>query len=237
MKLNDFTANFKMVNGKSVVDVLMTRDGVETYRRIPLVEFVNLIARRTVIQEEVSSYDYGSTLDIRGNVLYTCSNTKGDLGVVLEVPKGRHFFSAFDKSYMLPFPRLIIALALSKDGARKFFKIFSSKDLSKNSTLYLYPFGNVSKTGDVCMGSTSYDVDSAKNATFSDVQKVVDAFFSGKTSGHFYTAGATVGVCMELPDFVNYVNSLKEFPEDILVESSIFTLEGLYKELYSCIEK
>lgn len=142
--------------------------------------------------------------------------TKADsFWVALFVPAGLHQYciSQTNEFMQLPYPSLLFVLEV-QGGRAKSRLCYAVKDdvLTDGSILCQYPYGHVSRSGDICMGSCSAIM---QNITQADA--FVDAFLSGKDAGHYYTQGAYAKPKVPLRKLVGMVKERGEFPKEWLL--------------------
>ena len=121
-----------------------------------------------------------------------------------------------DFAEVIPFPALLFDLYFKKGHAydQNVYAVVPNKDgsLSDDSLLYRYPYGNVSKSGDICMGNIS-----VKCSDISEADKFCEEFFLGIDEGHYYTPGEMVSKNWTLGKLYNEVLKKKSFPNSWLV--------------------
>ena len=144
--------------------------------------------------------------------------TKADcFWVSFFVPKGMHQIGIVSTNEFLciPYPNLFFVIEVNKGNVMS-KKVYAVADdiPADDSKLYLYPYGNVSDNGGICMGSCITELKSFAN---SDV--FVDAFFLGKDAGHYYKRGQWAKPDVPLRELISLVEKKGVFPAEWLMPS------------------
>jgi len=140
--------------------------------------------------------------------------------VQLLVPAGKHQMVSpgFDFQDVIPFPTLLFDLVFSNGRAstKKVWAVIPEKDgtISPKTELYQYPFGNVSMSGDICMGNIAVKVDSITHA-----DEFVEEFFLGETNSDYYQPKKYVSKDWNLGKLLNEVAKKDTFPKSWLVKT------------------
>lgn len=82
---------------------------------------------------------------------------------------------------------------------------------------YLYPFGNVSRGGNICMGNIRIQV-----SKMAEASKYVEAFFNGITNADFADTGRLKNGWGQMR-FLGQLQKMEHFPYELLVEKQILT--------------
>lgn len=160
---------------------------------------------------------------IDGNV-----STRGGGEVILYREPGKHVLfirdeenSGMPMSFMIPFPGLLFRIRYGENGMVSGHVLctmgsFSEvKDRYTKRALdgYMYPFGNVSGDGSVCMGNIKLSISSLK-----DTEKYVGLFLDGVTNNDYMST--KLCTVTDITDQVELAKRLEEedqFPVEWLV--------------------
>ncbi len=163
---------------------------------------------------------------------------EGTLGAIFYLAPHKHQFvlsgrATADnkrKAYYLPMPGLIYLVVMNKGSIRSMF-CFAAKEYSGDETvLYQYPFGNVSHTGSVCMGSIM--VSDVKD--FNGIRKAIEESLDGETNCD-YLSSNKVRLATDLTQdaFCEQIKDSEEFPLNLLLaaDGKLNTVGDLKQEL------
>lgn len=178
--------------------------------------------------------------EIPGEMISALKSTDGTLiGGIFYLPPQMHQFvlaAAGERkrqAYYMPLPGLVYGLVANK-GSVTFKKCFAVKEWEgKNTLLCQYPFGNVSNSGDICMGTANrqgvttypalreYIEDSLLSVTNSDYLSGDDVRATSKMTQH---------------QLCDMVAQLEQFPTELLLHhEGCPSIDALEKELYKFI--
>lgn len=158
------------------------------------------------------------------------TNRKGTLGGIFYIPPQKHQFilapTDFQprRAYYLPMPGLVYSLIFNNECQRS-MSCFAFKEWKGDDTvLYQYPFGNVSSSGSVCMGS----IKSVKGSTFMDLREHIENSLNGVTSGDYLGGQSKVRLATDATQyqFCDSIAELDEFPMELLLESEKMATVG-----------
>ena len=173
------------------------------------------------------------------------SSKEGTIGAVFYVPPQKHQFVLAEygrykrKSYFMPMPGLVY-MALFNKGVLASFYCFAVKDgkdeVSDETVLCQYPFGNVSCEGSVCMGTVKRR--GVKN--FWDVRELIEDSLLGETNSD-YLEGDKARVLANLTQhqLCEKLKKMEEFPSELLLSycgSGAKTIGALRKKLFISAE-
>lgn len=214
--------------------VLRDGDTVITQRVMGVDDFITLIkgAQRSVAT--ATTFPIGMVPE--GMVTGYTSTDASTFGAIIRVPAQKHQFVLAETgvnnvnrtsfmtettdnkraSFFLPMPNLIYAGHV-KDGALNALYCFTYKEwCGEDTILYQYPFGNVSSSGSVCMGTVSNDT---PLRSCIDLRNVIEASLDGETNGDYLTYGKVrLAVDATQHDFCNSIKDDDEFPHHLLLE-------------------
>ena len=112
------------------------------------------------------------------------------------------------KRYMIPYPDLLFVLQVS-EGHISVKKVFSLK----GDRLCHYPFGNVSSSGEICMGNIDVKGLSESADSFTD------DFFSGITNNDYFAPGENISEKWDQQKLLHKLDGLDKFPNRWLIET------------------
>lgn len=118
----------------------------------------------------------------------------------------------------IAFPRLVFGLKTSADGRITRGLCFSLKEgeLTPDTSLYLYPYGNVSHQGHICWGDGLVSSNLNALKSFEDLKQAVELFFSSSTAAHYYSGGINTKLKISHAELVAEMEKSEVFPEEIL---------------------
>ena len=172
------------------------------------------------------------------------SSIKGTIGAIIRIPAHKQQFSLAVNSqiaesgktaFYMPMPNLIYLIAYV-EGVRKIFNCFCYTEWDGPDTkLMQYPFGNVSSSADICMGSITTD-DNDTNS-YMGLYRIIESSLYGVTNGDYLTdnmvrlkrAVTQYEFCKDLVD-----SNADVFPHDLLLEQpgNILTVSDLQKKMH-----
>lgn len=115
-------------------------------------------------------------------------------------------YSQRPKRHVVPYPDLAFILQVS-EGHVSIKKVFALK----GEELCNYPFGNVSRSGDICMGNIeSKDLESS-------VDSFTDDFFMGVTNNDYFDPRMKNTEGFDQPKLLHKLSGLDKFPDRWLV--------------------
>lgn len=143
------------------------------------------------------------------------ADSKDTFSVVVAVPADKRALSFGHKHWYVPFPGLIFLFTVSHGNLqKKSCFAYTDKQVSESTELYQYPFGNVSDTGNICMGSVT-----TQNLTdMCDVESIIDDFFFSETNNDYYSGKNHTGMKQE--ELLKRLKELDTFPEEWLTKNS-----------------
>lgn len=200
--------------------VLRDGDTVITQRVMGVDDFITLVkgAQRSVAT--ATTFPIGMVPE--GMVTGYTSTDASTFGAIIRVPAQKHQFVLAETdnnkraSYFLPMPNLIYAGHI-KDARLNALYCFTYKEwCGEDTVLYQYPFGNVSSSGSVCMGTVSKD---EPLHSCIDLRNAIEASLDGETNGDYLTYGKVrLAVDATQHDFCNSIKDDDEFPHHLLLE-------------------
>lgn len=134
---------------------------------------------------------------------------------------------------MIPFPNLILVYEFTS-GAHHQTVAFAVKEsniekIKGTTTLYNYPFGNVSPgTGNVCWGSNRHE----ELVRIADVNIFTDKFLNSLTNRDWYQIGISNASKKDLPEFLSTLKEQVEKDKDVVFNPdylvpTTFTLDSI----------
>ena len=122
--------------------------------------------------------------------------------------------------YQIPYPDLIFVLE-TKDGEIRQKYCFAAA----GERLYRYPFGNVSKSGAVCMGNIKVDPKDS-------ISSFAEEFFLGVTNEDYFERGESVKPKWSQTKLLENLSGKDVFPEKWLTKGRFETLEELINHVF-----
>ncbi len=165
------------------------------------------------------------------------TDNDGTLGAIFYLPPAKHqFVLAGDKkhkrkAYFLPMPGLVY-LVVFNQGSCRTFDCYAVKEWNGDDTvLFKYPFGNVSESGHVCMGT----IKSGKVSRFDDLREFIEDSLNGETNSDYIGDNVRLAFEGSQYDFCEQIKDEGEFPSKLLLEFTTSdekkTVGSLKKEL------
>lgn len=117
--------------------------------------------------------------------------------------------------YQIPYPDLVFVLTMGR-GRLMHKEVYAMKE-GDSETLYQYPFGNVSQSGDICMGNINL-AEIKENGP----QMFADLFFLGKTNNDYYHEGSHISSKWSQEELLRRLDGKKKFPARLLIQNRGF---------------
>ena len=117
---------------------------------------------------------------------------------------GRHWY--------VPFPKLLFYISVI-DGAVHTKQCFSlvDEEVTADSRLYFYPFGNVDNTGGICMGN----VRTERMENIQEANEFVSNFFFSETNDDYYSDKTVSGLSQA--ELLSRLRDKESYPNEWLV--------------------
>ncbi len=200
--------------GEPLFDVTMQKsDGEIEMKRFDLSGFMHLLDASKVQDENYIEINRGIVPDgYLGGVFASDKSYT----VVWEVPARKRQFVLDMRNgeklmhAMIPFPALVFKLRVYQ-GIKQSFSCYAKKEGDTN--LYRYPFGNVSLSGDVCMGSIA-----TKDIT---PRRIEEDFFLGETNNDYYTGDKKCGCDWSQEKLIRELKEKDSYPDNWLVDAGV----------------
>lgn len=134
--------------------------------------------------------------------------------VILEAPsmERQFIYSPTKEILSVPYPRTLFFLGIKGGRVHYSYAFCVKKDakIAKDTPLYLYPYGHVSREGSICMGNTIPKIDNIEDST-----KFVENFFMSENLGHYYTEDFSTQKC-SLRILLTKAMKKKKYPDSWL---------------------
>lgn len=151
--------------------------------------------------------------------------------IALAIPKRQANMIFENAQYRICFPALFFCYVIKK-GDIKQTKVFALKGKNWNydSTLYNYPFGNVSiSTHDVCWGSNALP----RILGLQTLDVVSSLFYDSPTNNDYYDVSkSTKWNCNNLREVLERLKTKDQFPDKILVRSNLGTIGTFIEQFF-----
>lgn len=200
------------------VCTLEMEDGAICQRTMSIDDFVTLIQGATR-RDTVSALKVGEIPD--GFVDGFVTNVTGTLGAIIKVPSQKHQFvlnySGRRKSYYLPMPNLLYTI-YAYNGTITDFRCYTYRHWEGGDTdLCHYPFGNVSSSGGVCIGS----IKRRKIKNFMDCALVIEDTLCGETNKDYLQDNDNVNLAKSIDQFsfCDELEKMEAFPHNLLLST------------------
>lgn len=146
---------------------------------------------------------------------FISADSRNTFSVIVQVPAEKRALSFGHKHWYIPFPGLVFLFSVLNGNVQKkccFAHI--EQNVTMDTLLYRYPFGNVSITGDICMGS----IKTPTIANIYDVEGIIDDFFCSETNNDYYSTKNRTGMKQE--ELLKRLSQMEQFPEQWLEKNS-----------------
>lgn len=197
-----------------------------------LTDYISMLQRSVKREEAPTTLMVGEIP--QGFVDGAVSDIPGTLGAIIYVPPQKRQF-LLDESgerkkaaYFMPMPGLVY-MCVSNHGNIHTFRCYVFKEWEGDKTkLYHYPFGNVSDSGSICMGS----VKKVKISDFMDIRKNIEQSLTAVTNRDYLDSGlCRTSVTVTQHELCDQVSKMDEFPSEILLENTeLPTVKDLKQE-------
>lgn len=205
--------------------MLYEEDTIIQQSVMSLCDYITFLQQSAQKKEPPTNVEIGEIPD--GFVDGYKSTVTGTLGAVIRVPSQKHqFVLAEDKynqrtGYYIPMPNLIYQICIHDWYIQK-FQVFCYKEWKGTDTdLYQYPFGNVSSSGDICMGNISTTTE--EKGSFLGLRDIIEKSLCGITNDDYLKGGIVrLLTSMSQHDFAKMLTDTQaeEFPHHLLLPVS-----------------
>lgn len=203
------------------VDVMTQGKPVRTISKtLTFKAFVKWLSGSLKEKEELIYYPVGKIPKGYVDALI-CNN--GSFHIAVRTPMAKRQVIYMGHPMYCAFPPLVFMLHINAEGTLIGANCFALKEeqVKEDSLLWQYPYGHVSKTGSICMGSVP------KNNLYglASAQTVIDNFFLGEDQGHNYREDYTL-LKVHLGELFSIMEKAETFPIQYLTgEKSTFKEE------------
>lgn len=129
--------------------------------------------------------------------------------VMVFYPGERRAFGYGNYHYFVPFPSLIFIFNCVNGAIRaRYCYATCTDDLMPDTPLMMYPFGNVSSTGCICMGN----IETKPLKSMRDIDDIVERFFMSKTNNDFYSSKNA----LPQEQLIQKIKNMQLFPVELL---------------------
>ncbi len=172
-------------------------------------EYVNLLARNTIVRKEAKKHRLGKLPFGYVDCLY---GKPGCYRIAVMYPEKVRGVKYYKDTYRVPYPNTLYIYTVEK-GAVQTKTCYAVKDdvITENTKLWQFPFGNVSDIGGMC-----YGVIKIPNCTeMSEIDTLVELFLSGEVNDDLYHPSRTTKNCKQF-ELYKYLTGKKKFPKSLL---------------------
>lgn len=165
-----------------------------------------------------------------GGALHPNGSVTGVVAIFIPAAIQRMAWENGKDSIMVPYPNIILVHYLT-DGRLLKTKAFAVKEknivnITDETKLYTYPYGNVSPTGGrVCWGSNRFDV----ITSFRDLNILTNMFITSPTNSDLYNPKLSTKKNINLVDLVKLQSLRKEFDNSILKENG-YSFKDIFED-------
>lgn len=137
----------------------------------------------------------------------------GTFKVMVFYPGEKRAFCYGNYHYFVPFPPLVFTFDCVNGSIRSHHCYATCTDsLTPDTPLMMYPFGNVSDTGSICMGN----IETKQLTAICDIDGVVESFFMSETNNDYYSSKNT----LPQEQLIQKIKDLQLFPVELLKPDS-----------------
>lgn len=211
--------------GNTLFNVLL-KDGDEVVKKtLTLDKFIELITDGREVYRDILL----NTTDVpKGAYKIACSENPAVFSAVFFMPEeiGGSMVLMQPLSYIQPRRVVYVSNRIGHNGGSLLeVDIFAVKDtvLTDDTRLYWYPLGHVDSDGHSCFGNVPHSVTSIM-----DVPSIVELFFMGDNSGHYFIKGKTVKVKYSFGQMMEKLSTRKTFPYNWLMPAQYTTVKELW---------
>lgn len=211
----------------------------QTFMKVSVTDEHGMLTEKTLAMDDYISLLTGSTFQKMSKMLrigtlpehyYDGSLSANDDGfrVILHYPACKRAISFGGKHWFVPFPNLIFFFQV-KNGAvtQKYCFAVPTADITSETPLFRYPFGNVGSDGGICFGNISLKIGSIQH-----IEEACNAFFESVTNNDYYTEIAG----MKQEKLLKKLSKLDVYPNEWLLGTSEYepcsTISDLEKKLF-----
>ena len=217
--------------GNTLVDCnfFRKRDKLSISKTLSLEDYINVLSSSVKLKNEQPLLSIGKI----PNTFFDGA-ISGDgrvAGIFVYPAQKRYFKEAGGEGKYIAFPTLVFAFCTNTDGRLSRSFCFSSKtdELTPDTKLYLYPYGNVSHHGSICWGDGACHLHNIRS--IAELERCVEVFFSSTTAPHYYQANINTTLNLSHHDLVNAMEKVDIFPADNLRFADVTVQELLNKIL------
>lgn len=212
--------------------------------RVSLYDDDKLIEQQKLTTEAFANLLAGSVYNDNGLAVSTgvipagfydgIKTASGAVGAIIRVPSQKHQFvlqktDNKTEPYFIWMPNLVYLICGNKDGRVMTSKCYCYKEWRGDETeLLQYPFGNVSSSGNICMGTVS----TKRLKSYPDIAEYIEDSLLGVTNSDYLSKDSKgegyVRLAVEKQTQQEFCESIKDsdaFPEHLLISSSSSNVE------------
>jgi len=183
-----------------------------------IVQYKN-VHLKDIVEELVKANKIGTGLLPHNTLFFQGTGVKYSVGI--KAPGRIKRFIYRDKSYNIPLPDCLFIINVDNTYIQNSY-LYSTISFNSSSRLYHFPFGNVYDDGRICWGYNQLPRITDKQ----QLDGVVITFFDSPYNGDLYTTRYN-GEGLFLPQLLNKLKKLKQFPNQLLKNHGAKTIGGL----------
>ena len=208
-------------DGNLFFDVSFQSGRERIEKRVGVATFLTLLDDNIREEEKFVSYPKLSANVYAAKI--SCSD-KSSFDCLCIYKAEKRAFAIAGEFFRIPFPTLLMHTKIRK-GSRNEMHIYAldTDEPTEQSLVYEYPFANVFKDGNVCMGN----IVSKKVSSIKDVDRIFDDFVCGITNDHLYHMQNKMGLTQL--ELVKYIEKMDTYPKELLLGNGK-TLRALVKQ-------
>jgi len=172
--------------------------------------FLNLLKSNTINRREEPRKQLGTLPFGYVDCLY---GGPGNYKIAVLYPEKARGVKYYKDTYRVPYPNVLFIFDV-KGGVLHSHYAFAVKDaeITAETVLYKYPFGNVGVGGSMCFGT----IKRPNMTLMSSVDEVCQLFFNGETNDDLYTPEKTTKQLKQY-ELYKFLEGKKKFPYSILI--------------------
>lgn len=222
----DFELSSRTVvsDGILLMDVTAVKDGVTIHKLLTVEDYVSLFTNNL---KKIVTYQMVPRLP-KEVYQAAISDRPDTFRMILHLPAKKRGLCIGEKHFFLPYPSLVVYQAI-QNGSKKEYGIFATTDdeLSEQSILYQYPFGNAGSGCSACFGNIVLP----KLKGIEDFMIPTNAFLDGKTNYDLFQGKKIHGKELSQGELITILEGCEVYPPELLAPVNMTMKELIGKLL------
>ena len=204
--------SFDLLGNPIFKTITKLSDGSNLQKTLSFEDFKKLLDVSTkIVEDKYRSIPKLPKYYHEGGVTKKCNS----FWVTLFVPGERRqfYYQTTNEMLFVPYPNMIFLLKIGNGVVKsRYCYAIADNELTDSTVLYQYPYGHVSTSGDICMGSCSKSLNS-----LSEADNFVEQFVLGSNQGHYYQNGVMSRKNVSLRELLSLTEKKGYFPAEWLM--------------------